>query len=598
MINALLYLIFAPIAFGFLMFLLKRLQPAVAILFALSNLAVAFYVLFSGEAKFFYLIREVNIALSLKSDALSSAMVLAAAFLTLFIIIYSAGFFKERPAGFYGNVLIVLGASSGVMLSGSLLMLCVFWGASALCLYNIVNAGGDRATAAAKKSFITVGGADAFLILGIALLFSLTGTFEIDAIKLSTEKALPIFAYLCLLIAALAKAGAMPFHRWIIDCAPSAPTPVMALLPAGLDKLLGIYLLCRLSLSMFTITLYSPLSLTLLVLGSCTIVFAVFAALFEHDLKKLLSFHAVSQVGYMILGIGTGSFMGIAGALFHLINNVIYKPCLFMGAGAVEKETGTTNLDSLGGLSKAMPITFFSMMIAALSIAGIPPLNGFSSKWMIYQALFAASSRGGVLWMVWLVCAMVGSALTLASFMKLINAVFFGARRGAFTETKASMWIPQVILALICVIFGVFAFGIPLKYLILPAVPGVIFVGIWPSTPAAILLVLGLLIGFLIFLIGSLRVVKVSPVFIGGEDISGSRMSMSGVHFFDSIKDVKIVKKLFEASKRGSFDIYAGISKAASRASEVLRGLHTGLLHTYLAWCLLGLVALLIAFFR
>ncbi len=142
----------------------------------------------------------------------------------------------------------------------------------------------------------------------------------------------------------------------------------MAYLPASLDKLLGIYLLARISLHMFVLN--EPLKFLLLIIGAVTIILAVMMALVQHNLKKLLAFHAVSQVGYMVMGIGTGVPIGIIGGLFHMLNHAIYKCCLFLGAGAVEKRTGTTELEELGGLAKSLPVPFISMVIAAFAISG------------------------------------------------------------------------------------------------------------------------------------------------------------------------------------------------------------------------------------
>ena len=164
----------------------------------------------------------------------------------------------------------------------------------------------------------------------------------------------------------------------------------------------------------------------LMAIGSLTIVCAVMMALVQHDLKRLLGYHAVSQVGYMVLGIGTGNPIGIAGGIFHMLNHAIYKSCLFLSAGAVEKKTGTTDLDKLGGLSKTMPVVYVAFLIASLAISGVPPLNGFASKWMIYQGIIETGRQGSHLWILWLMAAMFGSALTLASFMKLVHAVFLG----------------------------------------------------------------------------------------------------------------------------------------------------------------------------
>ena len=239
----------------------------------------------------------------------------------------------------------------------------------------------------------------------------------------------------------------MPLHTWIPDCAEKAPIPVTAFLPASLDKLLGIYLLARIVMNIFVMN--KAMNIVLLAVGAITIIAAVMMALVQHNLKKLLSYHAVSQVGYMVLGIGTANPIGIAGGIFHMLNHAIYKSCLFLSGGNVEQESKTTDLSKLGGLAKFMPITFITFLIASLSISGIPPFNGFVSKWMVYQGLVQRLTVNGerLTTIICLVAAMIGSALTLASFMKLVHATFLGQlAKGQTTkrinEASWTMWLP------------------------------------------------------------------------------------------------------------------------------------------------------------
>ena len=161
--------------------------------------------------------------------------------------------------------------------------------------------------------------------------------------------------------------------------------------------------------------------------------------------------------------------LGLAGGLFHMLNNTLYKSALFLCAGVVEKETGTTDLDRLGGLAKLMPITFMVCTVAALSISGIPPLNGFASKWMIYQGIITSGEGGGLSWVIWLAVAMLGSALTLASFVKVLHATFLckpsvEIQQMDIHENRYSMLLPMIVLAVLCVVFGVFAFQLPLAW--------------------------------------------------------------------------------------------------------------------------------------
>src|SRR4030067_3261711 len=146
-------------------------------------------------------------------------------------------------------------------------------------------------------------------------------------------------------------------------------------------------------------------------------------AVIQSDYRKMLWFHSVSQVGYMVLGIGTGTVIGIMGGLLHLITMIVVKGSLFLCGGSIEYRTGKTRFSEMGGLAGAMPLTFAATMVAALAIAGVPPLNAFVSKWFIYQGIL---DRGGPWSPLFLLIAMFGSALTLASFMKLLYSMFWG----------------------------------------------------------------------------------------------------------------------------------------------------------------------------
>jgi NADH-quinone oxidoreductase subunit L len=204
-------------------------------------------------------------------------------------------------------------------------------------------------------------------------------------------------------------------------------------------------------------------------LGAFTILAAVMMAFVQKDYKRLLSYHAVSQTGYMILGIGTLNPIGIAGGLFHMINHATYKSCLFMTAGSVERRTGTNDLSKLGGLFRLMPLTGIFFLIAAAAISGIAPFNGFFSKELVYRG---ALDSGHPLFF-W--AAELGSFLTLASFLKLGHSVYFGKLPENLKNTKEapfSMLLPMAALAAICVLFG-FGAHLPLERFIGPALDSI-----------------------------------------------------------------------------------------------------------------------------
>lgn len=527
-------------------------------------------------------------------------------FIVLFgalITVYSIKYMKGKPnlAQYYTYIILTVIASVGVVLANNLILLLVFWGFLALTLYLLINMGGPQASPTAKKTLVIIGGTDSLMILGIGILYTLTGTFQMDKISIGFDSPVVTVAYISLALACFAKAGAMPLHTWVPDCAKDAPVPVTAFLPASLDKLLGIYLLARISLNLFVMN--NAMNLLLMVVGAFTIVAAVMMALVQHDLKRLLGYHAVSQVGYMVLGIGIGNPIGIAGGIFHMLNNAIYKQGLFLSAGVVEQKTGTSDLDKLGGLAKVLPITFIGCLIAALSISGMPPFNGFVSKWMIYQGLIQriASQQGQLIPVLCLLAAMFGSALTLASFLKLLHATFLGTPAKDIKDIREAswmMWLPIMVLAFLCVLFGVFAKELPLNNFILPAVGGAEIIGFWSSSWATLLILIGIGIGFIVYFAGNIKAsVREDRSFIGGEPLLQTQR-VSGVDFYNTIKNLPSLKAIYKKAEDKVFDIYDQGKKLVFYIAKKFQYLHNGVLPTYLVWCLLGMVVLFIVLFR
>ncbi|MDD5044816.1 MAG: proton-conducting transporter membrane subunit [Candidatus Omnitrophica bacterium] len=540
----------------------------------------------------------------LRLDALNSFVVLAIALFSALTIIYSLKFIKEKRLQYYTYIILTAFASIGVVLANNLILLLVFWGFLGLTLYLLVSMG-QGSTDAAKKTLIIVGGSDALMLLGVAIIYFLTDTFYLDAIRLEFNSSLAVISYICIALACFAKAGAIPLHTWIPDAAKSAPAPVAAFLPASLDKLLGIYLLARLNLDLFTMN--TAMNTFLMVIGAVTIITAVMMALVQHNLKRLLGYHAVSQVGYMVLGIGTGNPIGIAGGIFHMLNHAVYKSCLFFTAGNIEYRAKTSELDELGGLAKLMPVTYISCLVASFSISGVPPFNGFFSKWMIYQGLVtqlqSADYRIQAINILCLAAAMFGSGLTLASFMKLIHAAFLGQPNNALIrrslqgghkdEVPFSMWLPPLILAVICVVFGVFAYQIPLRVFIFPAVPGVDFIGTWFAGLSTLLIASGLVLGLFIFRSRGLgSFIRQDAAFMGCEPEDLDKHRITGIEFYNTIKEYGILKGIYQKAESGVYDIYEQVKKVLSGAGRFLQYLHNGVLPSYLIWALLGMIGL------
>jgi len=604
--------IFLPLVVGFvLLFLPNRIEFVSKVLALLISgltfvLAIRIFTIERYYDSFPVLyIGDLRLDLLLYVTPLGKFILMFAMGFGLLITLYSlksmAG--AKRPNEYYGAILLTIGGSAGILLCDHLLFLLIFWEIVTVSLYILITTGGKNSNFAATKSFAMIGASDAAFLLGILMVWVLSkGTFVISMISLPTTSALSIIAFLLLMTAAITKAGALPLHTWLPTSGEYAPSSVMALLPAAIDKLLGIYLLVLVVRGMFIIK-SGALSVILAAIGAATIIIAVMIAMVQHNLKKLLSYHAISQVGYMVLGIATGTAVGIAGGVFHMLNNAIYKCCLFLCGGAVEQAAGTPELDRLGGLGKKMSITFTTCLIAALSISGIPPLNGFVSKWMVYQGTIqmgtAQTGMAARLWPVWLTCAVFGSALTLASFVKLIHSTFLSRLPNQLKDVKEvspSQTVPMIVLASLCVFFGIF-YHVPLKHFIYPALniePGTAIFGTWASGLATILLVVGIIIGGFILAVSLMsKKIRIVPTWTCGEVQDNEQMIIPGTHFYKTVSSMGGLKQLYTGQEKGYFDLYNQSGRLGLALTGFLRWLHSGLLPMYLTWVTLGLLVIL-----
>ncbi len=597
--------IVVPFAAGVICLLLPRVADNLRCILAVLAAALTGWVawpLFNQPGVLF----EPAPWFSLRIDALSAFVLLAVVFFGLMIAIFSTAYMKgrERQREYFAYLLWTLGASCAVVLANDLLLLLVSWGFLGLLLYLMCGIAGPHAADAARKALMIIGASDAALLFGIVIYWHITGSTQLGGEALALDSPATYVAFVAFVAAAFAKAGAVPLHSWVPDFGSSADAPVSAYLPASLDKLLGIYLLARCVMELFALT--PAMYWILMCFGAVTLLTGVMMALVQHELKRLLSFHAVSQVGYMILGIGSGTALGLAGGLFHMLNNAIYKSALFLCAGVVEKEAGTTDLDRLGGLARLLPVTFVACTVAALAISGVPPFNGFASKWMIYQGIIESGAGGGLSWVIWLSVAMLGSALTLASFVKVLHATFLckpspGTRTRDIRENKPAMLLPLVVLAALCVAFGVFAFQLPLGRLIFPAV-GVDVQGVWWAGLATMLLIGAIVVGLGFYWLtmrgGKLRRVstyvggeKLDDVYLSGEVPGPARhVEVTGVDFYATIEHLPLLRRVYPMARAKVFDIYRVCHQGVGYFIGALRAAHSGVLPAYMRWFAVGLL--------
>jgi hydrogenase-4 component F len=411
----------------------------------------------------------------LRVDALSALMVVMIGGIGLLTSVYSMCYLKERMAEttsarrvriFYGLLMWFFGTMQWGCLTNNVIMLYVAIEATTLTSALLVSFYWDRRALEAGYKYL--------MLLTIGITFALFGCVLLYAGAAATNKLTGANALLIsdirnvvpfipsgtgaitiafLVIGFGTKAGIAPFHPWLPDAHAEAPTPISVLL-SGVMIEMALYALAR------TVSIFYPawpqVTIFLVALGTFTMLLGIILALTQDDLKRLLAYSSVSQMGYVLVGIGLGTYLGCYGGLFHLLNHALYKSLLFMCVGAVIYATGARRISELGGLRKQMPITSASFFLGALAIAGFPPLNGFWSKLTVYLAL----SRAGLWWAAAL--AVLVSILTMVVMVRAAYRVFWGKRDASsasasgMREVPARMWVPMVFLAGMCVLLGIY----------------------------------------------------------------------------------------------------------------------------------------------
>ena len=397
----------------------------------------------------------VNIRLAL--DGFSLFMLVAIALVGLAASLFSIDYMEHYGAkgNYYALYLVMIAGMNGLVLSTDLFSVYIFLEVAAVASYALVayGLGRDELEAAFKYLMLSVV-ASAFVVAAIAVIFGMTGSLDFAAVaaalkELNAGAVVGVAAAFFIMGFGL-KAALVPFHAWLPDAHPSAPAPISAVLSGLLIKVSGVYAMTRIFLGVFGLT--PALSGVLMLLGAVSMVVAALLALGQKDMKRMLAYSSISQVGYVVLGIGIGTPLGIAGGLFHLFNHALAKGLLFLTSGSVQQATGTRDMDDMGGLAKRMPVTAVTNLVGSLSIAGVPPLNGFWSKLLIIVALVQAGHP------VFAVIAVLVSVLTLWYYLIMQRKAFFGKLNEKWAAVKeAPFWMTAatVFLALLCVGIGI-----------------------------------------------------------------------------------------------------------------------------------------------
>ena len=467
-----------PLLAGFVLPLVPRRRERLADLLALLmgavivTLAVGTFLL--PDAAYHVGARQAPIGINLVLDGASRLMLLVVAVITFAVILYSPPYMARFTSKnrFYSLFFLMVTGMNGVILTGDMFNLFVFLEIASIASYALVAFGCGRDELEASFRYLILGTlASYMLLLGIALLYAKMGTVNmahlsekiaaaggLGGLAGGSASALLLLATVLFICGLGLKAALVPFHAWLPDAHPSAPTPISAMLSGLLIKVIGLYALVRV---LFTVIGMTPaLEMVLMILGTLSMVVGGFLAIGQMDFKRLLAYSSISQIGYVMLGIGIATPLGVAAGLFHLVNHAVFKSLLFLNAGAVEYRTGTRRLDEMGGLNKKMPTTGVTSFIGSMSISGVPPFNGFFSKLLIIIACFQAGHWG------FAIAAVIISVLTLAYFMKVQKLAFFGTLRDKWRnvrEVPATMVVSMALLAALCLATSVLVCNFEVK---------------------------------------------------------------------------------------------------------------------------------------
>lgn len=419
---------------------------------------------------------------SLRLDPLAAIMVAVISTLALAAWVYGFSYFDEyRGSGigtmcFFMNLFIA--SMDCVICVDNMFWFLVFFELMSLTSYFLVITEQNEASIKGGFMYFVMAHVGFFMIMiSFLIMAAITGSFEFSAYR-QTQFA-PAIASLCFVLAFLGfgfKAGMIPFHSWLPMAHPAAPSNVSALMSGGMIKI-GIFGIVKVGFDLLGASgcqLWWGVMVVLF--GAVSSVLGVAYALAEHDIKRLLAYHSVENIGIILLGVGVAligaaanfpllTVLGLLAGLFHLINHAMFKGLLFLGAGSVLFATGTRNMEVLGGLRKSMPTTAICFLIGSLAISAIPPLNGFVSEWFTYQGLITAAMGADPV--IRLVCAFgtvmlaITGALAVTCFVKAYGVTFLGDARSdaarSAKEVPAPMKLAMVLLALICIALGVCA---------------------------------------------------------------------------------------------------------------------------------------------
>ena len=451
----LLLVVFVPLLGSFLLpvagRISKKLRIALAFLFVLIPFGLLLSMLPAALSKtppYFSVTLPLGLSFGFLADGLAVFMALASSFLGLIIVLYSFGYVAhaENQNEYYLFVVLFLGAMMGITLTTNLIFLYLFWEISAVCCWRLIGFFREKEyVRRANKAFLITAAGALIMLAGFLMIYQQYGTMDLTLLR---GKEIGNAAVILILFGILSKSATLPLHSWIAD-AGVAPTPATALLHAAVLVKIGVYVFTRLFVVNFAVDALWHTAMP--VIAAVSAILSAGAAIAEDDIKRIIAYSTVSQIGFIFLGLSVGGELALAGGLMYILMHAISKAGLFLCAGIVEHGCHTKDIRKLGGLYKTMPWTAASFFLCAFSVMGVPPFGGFFSKYMVVNG--AVESGHPYIAMVFI----LGAVMTVIYLLRAFVRVFMGEAHMEHVphEGSGTMVFSVALLAALSVLSGI-----------------------------------------------------------------------------------------------------------------------------------------------
>lgn len=598
----------------------KSLPGIIATATVVLSFAISLYffvqILSTGQAlpafHFFQWISlgEFSINFDITLDQLSLLWLMFLTGIGALIHIYSIGYMHgdENVDRFFAYLNLFIFFMIVLVAGSNLMVMFIGWEGVGLCSYLLIGFWykNQKYNDAAKKAFIMNRIGDLGFLIGIFILAYLFKTVDFETLKtatLASSMETPVLvgvATFCLFIGAMGKSAQIPLYTWLPD-AMAGPTPVSALIHAATMVTAGIFMVTRLN---FLFDLTPDVQWFIAIIGTVTALFAATIAIAQTDIKKVLAYSTVSQLGLMFLALGCGAYNI---AVFHVITHAFFKACLFLGSGSViHAMGGEQDMRAMGGLKAKLPITFATFCIATVSIAGIPPLAGFFSK---DEIMMVAIEKNIILWIL----GALASLLTAFYMFRLLFLTFYNQFRGTkeqehhLHESPKNMTFPLIILAILAVVGGAISLPFGLSWLdgyLEPVIPSIGVAEHLPFGEQIFMMIISTVIAFIGLGLAAYKYLKKKEVPAEDAKVTGMAKVLYNKYYIDEIYNTLFIKPLYALAnlfKNVVEKVIGGIVQGCGRLVELVSvpasKLQNGSLGFYLSFFVLGFCALVIYLF-